>query len=328
MSVIFLNQPKISPHEVDAKYNARRIELIPQIEEYLFGSELFAGKDIAVTFSHAGVSSQVCILEVGNEKFVLKIPLAFKDYSPEAAFLRAWESVGVSVPHILEAGHIHGHPFTLMKYIEAETVGQTYFKENSPEPRIFVEMGKTLRQMHSTRAEKYGLGNTPEKLYPDFKTWIEQDILSPESRTYQKYIYIKKHNLLNEEHGDIYKAIDILIAHVAADPISTYCHYDFSSSNIFATKPLTVFDPDCMFNHPIIDVGRTILINISKHHTIPEVAEQVLEGYYGNEPYDRKAIQASILFNTYTKFEYWHGKQSPRIPDVQQYLKDNRHYLD
>ena len=327
--VLFLNQPKISPHAVDTKFNERRMFLVPQIEEFISNHELFKNNAVSVTFSHAGVSSLVAILEIPEEKFVLKIPLAFKPYSPEGMFLEAWEQVGVSVPHVIENGLLHEHPYFLMKYIDAKTVSEAYPGKEKVTERIFVEMGKTLRQMHQSKAQGYGLATLGKPPYSDFKTWIEKDILSPESRTYKKFVYIKEHNLLHaEEHGDIYKALEILIDYVQKDTRSTYCHYDFGASNIFATKPLTVFDPDCMFNHPYIDLGRTIFIHVFKDYNLSPIADQIYEGYFGNEQCNRKVLQASILLNAYSKFEYWHSTNSSRVQDAQAYLSATKHFLE
>ena len=83
--IIFLNQPKISPHEADGELNVVRLELIPYIEEFIINNELFENKNVIVSFFHTGVSSLVSILETEDKKYVLKIQL--RDTGPRGEVL-------------------------------------------------------------------------------------------------------------------------------------------------------------------------------------------------------------------------------------------------
>ena len=37
--IIFLNQPKLSEHEVEAQFNERRLDLLPHVENFISSKE-------------------------------------------------------------------------------------------------------------------------------------------------------------------------------------------------------------------------------------------------------------------------------------------------
>src|SRR3989344_7939285 len=118
-NIIFKNEPKLSEHEVDSKFNERRITLIPFVKDFISNHDLFKDKGVSVTFAQKGISSLVCIIESLNEKLVLKIHLSVSHSLGEGQFLKVWEQAGVKVPHVIEDGMLNGHAYTLMQYIDA-----------------------------------------------------------------------------------------------------------------------------------------------------------------------------------------------------------------
>ena len=61
--ITFTNEPKLSEHEVDQKFNERREKLVPLVRDFIAQHPLFSGKNVNVTFIHAGISSLVSIVE-------------------------------------------------------------------------------------------------------------------------------------------------------------------------------------------------------------------------------------------------------------------------
>ena len=106
--ITFLNEPKLSPHDVDQKFNERRISLVHDIKDYISTSTLFKNKQTSITFVEKGVSSLVSIIETDGKKMVLKIPLSLTNSFGEAQFLKVWEQAGVRVPHVIDEGFIGG----------------------------------------------------------------------------------------------------------------------------------------------------------------------------------------------------------------------------
>jgi fructosamine-3-kinase len=309
----FKNQPKLYEHEIDQKFNERRLNLAPQIEQLLSTHELFAGKEVSVEFSHNGVSSLVSFIEVDGQKFVLKIPLK-PIAEGEGKFLKEWEAAGVSVPHVFREGNLGDHPYILMSFIDAPILMDA-IKDGSAKKDFSVEMGTILAMMHSIKAEGYGriIEGKPE--YEKFKEWITSEDIQ------KRISFVQENNLLTDEHGLISDVIDVLISYSEKSPESTYCHFDFGATNIMATEPLTVIDPDPMLNHGIIDIGRGILLEISGGHS----GEQLKQGYFSDKEIDSSALQAAIVLNAYWKFPYWHKKnKTEQIESARRYLSQTR----
>jgi fructosamine-3-kinase len=321
--IVFTNEPKLSDQEADKNFNERRLGLLPHVKEFISTHVLFRNKATRVTFATRGISSLVSTIETPTEKVVLKIPLS-RDYSHgESQFLNTWEQVGVSVPHVMESGVIDEHPYVLMEYVDAPTLSEKYTHEELVEKGIYSEMGQTLRKMHSAVAEGYGRVVDGKAKFATFTEWIDSKDMQ------HRVEYVREHGLLDEQHGAFAEIRDMLIHHDHTNPVSSYCHDDFGSANIFATEPITIFDPNPRFNNGYIDLGRSLMIHIANGGT-DESKMQLLDGYFGGNQHDQEALHASIALATYMKFPYWHKVRSKRvamIENITSYLVKNRHLL-
>ncbi len=317
--ITFKNQPKLSGHEADQKYDERRQALIPEIENFVSTDELFAGKDVSIEFSHKGVSSLVSFIESGEEKFVLKVPLSSTGFESEGEFLKAWEEIGVKVPHVFKEGKLGMHSYLLMEYIDAPTLmdaeSQGLVKRDTAS-----EQGKILRGMHAAKAAGYGRSFNGKPEFDSFEEWLQSDIIK------RRIKEVQESGILGDEHGPIADVLDTLIEFTRKNPESVYCHFDFGSSNLLATEPLTVIDPHPLFNHGVIDIGRSMLLAASGGYAKP--AEKMKDTYYEGEAVDTSALQASIIFSAYWKAAYWHkiGK-TKSIENVRNYLAETRKLL-
>lgn len=310
VKIIFRNQPKLSEHAVDQAFNERRQALVPFVEEYITNQDIFKNKEVGVTFSHHGVSSLISIIDGGEKKMVLKIPLSLSVSEGEAIFLKVWEKAGVSVPHIVDDGYINGHPYIFYEYVDAPLLGDVYDHEAKIKNGIYLEMGQTLRMMHEPRAEGYGMVVKGKAEHSTFEGWLNE----PHMR--ERIDYVKEHKLLGEEHGSLEEALQVLTEHVNKEDKSSYCHFDFGG-NIFATKPITVFDPNPGFHNGYLDLGRTIV----NHLAVGIFPAQIVEGYFGGKVYNKKALQAAVLLNAYFKLPHQHKRnKSEIIKNIQDYL--------
>ncbi len=316
--ITFKNQPKLSGFDIDKRADELRVTLIPYIKEFLETDDLFKDKEVNIEFSHTGVSSLVGFLEVEGEKYVLKIPLFNSSYAgSEALFLKTWESVGVPVPHVYKEGTIGGRTYILMEYVDAPILLDV-IKKGEAKKDVSVELGKTLAQMHTSKAEGYGRVMEGKPQYKTFKEWISDEDIQ------DRIAYVKEQNLLTDEHGSIDRTIDILIEYAKDKDISTYCHFDFGASNILATEPPTVIDPNPMLNNGIIDIGRSMLLSISGGSD----GEQLKRGYFSERGCDTQALHAAIILSAYWKFAYWHKKgKTEEIENVRKYLAQTNHLL-
>jgi len=323
--IILKNEPKLSDFAADSKFNERRIALAPHIQDWVSHHEMYENTLTHITFASGGVSSLVCILETPETKQVLKIPLS-KDYSlGEGEFLNVWEKAGVTVPHVSEVGYLDGHQYTLMEYIDAPIVGKTYSDTQLLENNTYARLGETLRQMHQTPAKGYGkpigLDGTAE--FDTFTGWFDSADMQ------KRFSYNAEHHLVNDGLADIDRVRSIFIEHTNQSDQSSYCHDDYSIHHVFATDPLTVFDPNPRFNNGYIDLGRSLLLQLA-HSDSQDAISQYTQGYFDTEDYNEQALHASIALAYYMKLPYWHKTQKGRESAMQRivsYLQNNRKLL-
>lgn len=316
--VVFRNEPRISEHEVDQPFNEMKKEFIPYIKEFVTGHNLFKNEDeVGITFAHKGVSSIITIIDTASNKWVLKIPRSKELSAGEGQFFTVWEQAGVSVPHVLETGEMHGLPYTLMDFVDAPTIDTAYSQEELLDKKMFAEMGQILRVMHSVNADGYG-SVVDEK--PEFKT-VEEWFASKDMR--MRFDYIEEHGLLKGFEGILQKSIQA-IKDYAKTHQSTYCHADFGTANMFATHPITIFDSNPKFNSGYYDLGRIKFGQIAAKNT-PEVFEQILSGYFESEECNDEILMAYTFLAFCMKAWYWHqtGKVEQLETAKQYFIKNN-----
>ncbi len=316
-SIHFKNQPKFSGAEVDRIRDERRLASFSSLENFLSNDDLFKGKEIEVEFSHQGISSLVCFIEGDEKKLVLKIAVDNTvTEGSEALFLRTWEATGISTPHIYKEGKLADRPFVLMDYIDAPNAEAKYKDDKEGRNNMHLEAGRILYEMHKPEATGFGKVIDGKGEYASFKEWI--DTLNMTNRAK----YVEENNLLTREHGKFSEARDILVSYVGDSNKSSYCHFDYSAGHLFATEPLTVFDPNPLFNDGCIDLGRTLVNYIAASGTYPK---EIVEGYCEDKILDEKVLRASILLNIIYKLPYQHQKgRTQVIQNFQNYLIQNK----
>lgn len=290
-----LNEPKLSSHESDKQMNERRLALAAALPAFIADQEQHRGRQVALRYAQTGISSLVAIIETEGDKSVLKVPL-LPDYAQgEAAFLRAWADAEVKTPRVLGEGVIAEHPYIWMEHIDAPTLSAAYSPDELRERGVYHEMGQTLRRMHGPVVAGYGRVVDGAAEFATFDEWLA----SPDIEV--RIARVREKSLLTDEHGSIDVARDLLMAHVAANPGSSYCHDDYGAENIFATSPLTVFDPNPRFHNGYLDLARAALKQVASGVSPTEL----IEGYFDGEAYDQNVLRAAILLNAHMKFRFW-----------------------
>ncbi|MEN9622259.1 MAG: hypothetical protein RLZZ67_693 [Candidatus Parcubacteria bacterium] len=312
--VVFKNQPKLSTFAVQEKFNQKRLLLVPVIENFLSNSQYFTG-EITVEFAHTGVSSLVCIVESVKEKAVLKVSLSIAHSAGEARFLNVWRDAGVHTPHVFDSGYFKDLPYVLMEYMAVPTLSETWSYREMIENGTCLEMGRLLRKMHVPKGEGYGMVLDGKGLHKTCREWID----GPDMQ--KRITYVQENNLLPDVWHLFPKVVDVFIAHAEKENHSSFCHDDFGSSNIFATKPLTIFDPNPRFNNRYTDVGRTIVNYVAKG-LFPK---EIVDGYFEKEACDEKVLYASIFLNVVMKLPRAQEKGLVDvIKNLQEYLVLNK----
>jgi hypothetical protein len=318
VNVVFKNQPKLSEYEIQKDFNERRLALIPHIKDFISEHNLFKDSDVSITFLEKGMGSLVTIIECLEKKLILKIPLSKNFSGNEGLFLKVWQQSGIRVPQVIEEGILGGHNYILMEYIDYPLLAEKYSYEEFIEKDIYIKMGRTLRLMHGPEAKGYGRVSDDQAEFLEFSEWLKN------SEIQNSIKYIQENNLLGEEYGSIESAFKILTDHIQGAGKSSYCHNDFGGSNIFATDPITVFDPNPSFNNGYIDLGRSLFNHIVSRGLIL-APEFLIKGYFGEEIYNKKALQASVLLSGIIKIPSMHKKNNLNgIKNIQEYLLKNK----
>lgn len=316
-NIIFHNEPKLSEYEVDQTFNEMKKEFISYIKEFVAGHDLFKNEDtIGIEFAHKGISSIIAIIDTPTNKYVLKIPRSADLSAGEGQFFRVWEAAGVAVPHVLETGEIHGMPFTLMDFIDAPTIDVASTQEERLHKKMYVEMGQTLRLMHSVSAEGYGSVVEGKPEFETVEEWLAGDDMK------MRFDYIKEHGLLDGLEETLEKSVETIKKHAESHD-STYCHVDFGVANMFATSPITIFDSNPKFNSGYYDLGRIHFGQIAIANT-SEVFEQMLSGYFPDDECDEEVLSAYTFLAFCMKAWYWHQSGKVELLErVRQYFFKN-----
>lgn len=317
--VTFLNQPQMSLDSADSEFNKRRVALVPHVENFLITNPLFLGQEVNVFFMTKGVGSLVCMIDTLENKYILKIPLNKTLSEGEAEFLNVWEKAGVKVPHVFSGGRIGDHSYTLMEYVEAETLGEGMSPEEFSESGYYTKMGRALHKMHEPKGKGYGEVVNGRAKFDSFKQWIEGNDVTGRIQ------YIRENNLLTSVNQDyLDKALEILLNFVGENTESSYCHDDFGASNIFDTDPITVFDPNPRFNNYYIDVGKTL----ANHILSGIYPKEFIDSYFLHQSYNKKVLLAATILNLCMKLRYAHKKnRTTVIKYALEYISQNGHLL-
>lgn len=314
--ITFLNQPKLSEFEIQKNFNEKRLGLIPLIEDLLSHNLLLKHNSVNVTFIEKGVGSLVSIVEASDKKMVLKIPLSMTTSQGEVMFLKVWEQSGVKVPRIIEEGLIGDFSYILMEYVEAPVLSDILNKNKKTEWSSF-ELGRILRKMHIPKANGYGRVVDGKPEFQTFEEWLG------DKKIRKGIEYIKNNNLFPIDDLKITKIISILTEHVKNNQ-SSYCHFDFGNSNIFATIPVTVFDPNPQFNNGYLDLGLSVFNCI----TSGVDPKGLIDGYFEHETCNERVLFASVVLNCFVKLPSRHKKEKfEDIKNIQQYITERIHTL-
>lgn len=315
--VILRNEPKRLAHAVDEDFNKMKVAFVPHIKTFVAHHELFRDeKEVGVTFAQKGVSSIIAILETPSRKLVLKIPRSKTFSAGEGQFLKVWEEAGVAVPHVVEMGGLHDFPYTLMDYIDAPTLADIYSKEALVSKRVYAEMGRTLRLMHTPEVRGYGFFVDGKPEFETAEAWLEGEDMRI------RLDYIRVHGLLGPLQELLPDMLDV-IKQWSKQESSSYCHDDFGPNNIFATEPITIFDANPKYNNRYYELGRVLFADITDGDA-GDAGTQFLGGYFGGEAYTEKVLYACTFLACCMKFPYWHQtNRDEKIETAKKYLLQN-----
>lgn len=318
----------------------RNEQFAQAVAKFISDDSRFDGQKVRVQFPQTGATSFVCFLATDEGKMVFKVPSKPGYHAGELKAFAAWEKRGVAAPHIFENGTVEivkddtaeTQPYVLMSYIGEKPLNEAHTRDELLTEGIYADMGTLLRDMHETTPEEAGfglIGPEGEAQFKHFGEWMNSEKM-------QKHIaYVIENGLADADA--IAKARTVLLEYAEKNPRTTYCHMDFSPQNVFATEPLTVFDPGIELNLPYIDVGKTVVCNVPDGE---EAIEQILSGYERGDNksalplrLDRKVIQAAVVITALRKLVFLHKnaheeKYAGRVEALQKYFADHSSLLE
>jgi aminoglycoside phosphotransferase len=210
----------------------------------------FGEKPLKITDSYKGYDQVVKIVETKNSKYIFKFPRREKEIIKNQAFAsKVWTKAGVPVPEVL----FYSKDFLVESFTEGTPLEELKASDKEKK-KIYFELGKLMKKMHSVKTKGYGnlKGKTKGeyKIFEDYVKWrmnliensreviIENKLLSKkEIELLDKYIerklkfskknqYVLCHQDLCEEHifvknGKISGIIDLADIK-SEDPMSDF----------------------------------------------------------------------------------------------------------
>jgi len=288
--------------------------IIKWIPTYIASSKLLNISLSDITFLSGGVASVICRIDLKEKKYIIKVVTSKHSRKGVVLFLQRWREIGVRVPKVFDTGIIFDCPYILMEYIDALPISRAYTSQDLTAKNIFFTLGEILSAMHRVRAQGWGNVLRENGEFNTALQWYVSPEIQEQMETALQGGFLKKQEQ---------KFIEDFILYADKKQIITYCHNDFSPSNILLTKPFTVIDPTPVIHHPLFDAARTIVLLANFDVDMILASKQFIDGYIGDHKMPRE-LYGAILLQACFKFCYWRkiGKISS-IERIGEFLKEN-----
>ena len=289
------------PHEVELRSNA-----VAYIEKAI-QLKLLPDNDVSSfeAFSK-GESSVVFKVETKSGPYVVKMRNKEEDRAlAEAYFYRMWRQNGVRTPRVFLARQADEEipvSLSVMEYIDAPVLSEKMVVNERIKSGLSKEMGRVLAKMHQVKGNGFGypVGNN---FFGSHKTFGEQMF---EELKRRKILLLKQEGIISNGDADYArKAINVI--ENDGDTLPSLTHYDYGAYNIFATHPLTIFDPNPCFTHPVMDLALALITPTVTDH--PQEGDQILAGYKEVNPMSDRVVSAGIVLRGLMKARTWSRKK-------------------
>ncbi|KKQ23933.1 MAG: hypothetical protein US62_C0012G0016 [Candidatus Woesebacteria bacterium GW2011_GWA1_37_8] len=275
---------------------------------------LFHGENIlSITPFTQGESSVVFKVVTESSPSVVKMTPEAGGVEAESHFLLAWEKEGIKIPQIISIRPQDKEiPVSILvsEFIDSALLIDALTTQQMIEKGISKELGRMLAKMHRAKGKGFGfpiVGNENHGSFETFSEEMEKTLFG------DRISWLLTHGVLNQFDVDVaHGAVEILEADIQKGGLPSLTHNDFATYNMFATEPITIFDPDPRITHPAICLAYTLLK--SQVNEYPDLTEssEILSGYREITPIDDETIAAGIVLRGIRKIHTWHreGKLS------------------
>lgn len=180
----------------------------------------FLNRIISISFPRQGYTSNVAIIESDRGMFALKRTRGERFHSwlkKEVSILNSLRATDLPVPKVWRFVEENHECWTLLDYIEGETIRQALFTEKSQEKRreIIFRFGEILAKIHSNPC--------PEELRTK-EPWLDRMLAEAE------------YNLTHYEVDGSRKLLERLIENKPKEFTQTFIHGDFTIDNVLVSN--------------------------------------------------------------------------------------------
>lgn len=280
-NITFLNSPPFRDWMSDGEKEFR-LKALEYITAIINANTSLVSGEVQVRFFETGVASVVALLEQEREKIVIKTCFKPERAAQEAFSFIEWNKVGVKTPKVLSQGKVGEYSYFIMEYIDSPTIKEVIEKDSTKKSQYYSEMGRTFHKIHSIPIQGFG----PLK--------ISDGLISGTFLTLREAIIVEINPELEEALSILEK---IPTQHTAI------CHFDFSPNHLFATEPLTIFDPDPEANLAVIDLAFFCLLPRStEDREVTEMRKIVIKSYMEDSgPIDSEILAAAVVLKVHEK---------------------------
>lgn len=270
-----------------------------------------------------GESSVVFKVASDNGTFVVKMNRVSGIVENEASFFRNWQEQGIATPQVLtvhSANDLLPVSLSVLEFINAPLL-ETISTESRISQGLSREMGRTLALIHRSKGNGFGYPLSTDPQVGTYATFTEEmgSILTT------RFYYLQEKGIINDEDiRAITKAVAVLQADIASGTKPSLTHNDFCPYNIFATHPITVFDPNPRITHPAMCLALSLLkAEIETSGNGSSEAREILSGYRQVSAISDPILSAAGVLRSAMTLHTWARKDKmDKIKKLIPYMRD------
>jgi fructosamine-3-kinase len=243
--------------------------------------------------------------------YVAKMASTPESVEREVVFYKEWSKQDVKTPEVLKLHTADKKvPVSIvsLEYINSPILSQQYDVEKRVKTGVSREMGRTLARMHKAKGKGFGVPTSRDRTKGSFATFKEE---------YQGAFLRRKADwliaqtvLTNKDILGIKTAINIIEKDVLAGMRPALTHNDFRPYNIFASKPMTVFDPNPRISHPYICLALSLVgSDVETDPFSKNERDEILLGYSEITAINNRVLSAAIILGGMKKAYTWQKKR-------------------
>lgn len=257
-----------------------------------------------------GETSVVFLVKSPELTYVAKLTRHPETVEREAVFFEKWAEQGVRIPRVLALHTTNDQiPVSIvsLEYIDAPILSRFLNTEQRVKKGVAREMGRTLASMHRAKGEGFGFPipeNRTKGNFVTFKEEFENTFLKRRAN------WLKEQGVITDQDlSSTQTAIEIIEKDLRSGIKPSLVHDDFRPYNIFASEPITVFDPNPRITHPFMCLALTLIKSEVESGTFgKQERDEILSGYSEITKVNNHVLSAAIVLRGLRTLNTWKRK--------------------